>query len=332
MKKEDFDQEARKKEDQVDVSPYRMVVEKRLGHGSPPPRSTSPQSDGVLVPDNAGVLHHSVIPGAGRTRAADSDNRNNTEECVQRESVDIRKTGSVTVNGVDMIVLQKMRKDSKKKMNVTGRTTPGRRRKKDEEETPSSGKISNYFQRRQNDDMEGRGTCDNMIVTEKRNGEDKEERRRKISVKDRKKEDISVKKDKEELKKTTFGIKKKQPTLKEHIAMFEKLSSSVECVIGSGRCSSHNARLVRSVIERRVCNVDKDGRVTWPIGEATIFVCPFSSDRQSMGEQAASIPAPPNLEGTNGEKRLCLRNDMNQPQKSLGEDFWREDPSLDEMR
>ena len=43
------------------------------------------------------------------------------------------------------MVLQKMKKDSMKKMNVTGKNSPRGRKKKCEEETPSSGKISNYF-------------------------------------------------------------------------------------------------------------------------------------------------------------------------------------------
>ena len=179
-----------------------------------------------------------------------------------------------------MMVLQKMKKDSMKKMNVTGKNSPRGRKKKCEEETPSSGKISNYFKRRCNDDSGGGGTGDRVIVNERSGEEDKEGRKRKTSVKDRKKDETMMKEEKEELRKTTFSVRKKQPTLKEHIAMFEKLSNGVECVIGSGRCSSHNTRLVRSVVERRVCNVDENGRVTWPMEEAITFACPLSSDRQ----------------------------------------------------
>ena len=113
------------------------------------------------------------------------------------------------------------------------------------------------------------------------NGEDKEERRRKMSIKDKKEEGV-VMKHEEKLRKTTFDVSKKQPTMKEHIAMFEKLADGEECVIG--RCSSHNTKLVRSVIERRVCNIDADGKVTWPMGEAIIFACPFSTDKRSTRE------------------------------------------------
>ena len=127
------------------------------------------------------------------------------------------------------------------------------------------------------------------------------------------------KQEEEELRKMIFDVRKKQPTMREHIAMFEKLSNGVECVIGSGKCSSHNTRLVRSVIERRVCNVDADGKVTWPMGETIIFACPLNTDRQSTREYTAEISNTSDFEGTNGKKRLCLRDDKDQPQASPGE-------------
>ena len=74
-----------------------------------------------------------------------------------------------------------------------------------------------------------------------------------------------------------------------------------------------------------MCNVDENGRVTWPMGEAITFACPFSSDRQSDREQAAKVSTTSNFEGTNGKKRLCLRDEMDQPQTSLGEKILRED-------
>ena len=79
-----------------------------------------------------------------------------------------------------------------------------------------------------------------------------------------KKEEVVVRKHEEELRETTIGASERQSTMNDNIAMFEKLSDGEECVIGSGRCSYHNTKLMRSVIERRVCNIDADGKVTWP--------------------------------------------------------------------
>ena len=52
-----------------------------------------------------------------------------------------KRTGYNTVNGVNMMMLQKMRKDIVKKGNVTGRNSPRGRKKKIVKEAPSSEKI-----------------------------------------------------------------------------------------------------------------------------------------------------------------------------------------------
>ena len=50
-----------------------------------------------------------------------------------------------TINGVDMMHLQKLKKTGDMKMNVSGRQTPKERKKKSDTPTPSSGKISKYL-------------------------------------------------------------------------------------------------------------------------------------------------------------------------------------------
>ena len=66
-------------------------------------------------------------------------------------------------------------------------------------------------------------------------------------------------------------------------------------------------------------------------GRGNNFACPFNSEKQSVEEQAAKVSTASNLVGTNGKKRLCVRNEMDQPLKSLGEKIWREGPPLDGM-
>ena len=321
---EDSCQEARSREPPKMISPSRMVSEMGLHTRPPPPRSVNPpQSDGGQVPDTAGEVYSVSTTGVktctGNTRAINGNDNISIEEIVQRGEFDNKKTGRVTVNGVNLMLLQKMKKDSVKMKSVAGRNSPRGRKKKIEDETPSSERISNYFTRMNKDDREGRRPDDKMIVTETSSVEDKEGTRRKTIAKDRKKEAVGKKPREEDLRKTTFEVKKKQPTMKEHIQMFEKLSAEVECVIGSGRCSSHNTKLVRSVVKRKVCNVDADGRITWPMGEAVIFACPLKTDRQSAREQSAIISNTPCFEGTNGNKKLCRRDDMDQSLASQGE-------------
>ena len=55
------------------------------------------------------------------------------------------------------------------------------------------------------------------------------------------------------------------------------------------------------------------------MGEAVIFACPLKTDRQSAREQPAMISNTPCFEGTNGKKRLCRRDDMDQSLASQGE-------------
>ena len=78
----------------------------------------------------------------------------------------------------------------------------------------------------------------------------------------------------QDLKKTTFGTKNKKVAVKESIKMFQDLSKGEDCIIGSGRCSRHNVRLVKTVKEKKVSVIDVSGRVKWQMREAIIYACP----------------------------------------------------------
>ena len=90
------------------------------------------------------------------------------------------------------------------------------------------------------------------------NSNNTEHRRKKRSTSDKKKHK-TLKNDKEDLSKTTFSVKKLQSTIKEHIAMFQKFANGDDCVFGSRRCSTHNTKLVMSVVKKRVCSVSEKG-------------------------------------------------------------------------
>ena len=150
------------------------------------------------------------------------------------------------------------------------------------------------------------------------NGEDKEERRRKMSIKDKKEEGV-VMKHEEKLRKTTFDVSKKQPTMKEHIAIFQKFANGDDCVFGSGRCSTHNTKLVRIVVKKRVCSVSEEERVTLPMGEAINLACPYRIDKRSVGENKAVMSESSRFEGTNENKRICLDSETDQPHASPAE-------------
>ena len=213
------------------------------------------------------------------------------------------------INGVNMLQLQKKKMSTTMKKSVSGTSTPRGTKKKEMNTTTSSGKISNYFVKKTKDkddcDIAGRQNS-TAEKTKHREEYSTEEGRGKL---DRKKETL-VNKNTDDEKKTTFNtisVKKRQSTMKEHISMFQKLADGEDCVIWSGRCSSHNAKLVRSVVKKKVCSVNENGTVSWPMGEAVILACPYA--KRSDREVAAGASYN-QFVGTNGRKKLCVRNDI----------------------
>ena len=72
-----------------------------------------------------------------------------------------------------------------------------------------------------------------------------------------------------------------------------------------------------------------DGSVKWTIGEGVVLACPY---KQGFRVEPGSEPAPLETEGTNGNKRICLDRQMNQPQTETQINFGREDLLLDGVK
>ena len=58
------------------------------------------------------------------------------------------------------------------------------------------------------------------------------------------------------------------------IEMFQKLAQGEECMIGSGRCGSHNTKLVKDITVKRVSEVNNDNVVSWVMRDVITLVCP----------------------------------------------------------
>ena len=65
------------------------------------------------------------------------------------------------------------------------------------------------------------------------------------------------------------------------IMKFNRLSTANECVYGSGRCATHNCKLIRSVIQKRMSVPDRDGGVSWAMRDVTCLMCP-SKDQTKL--------------------------------------------------
>ena len=54
------------------------------------------------------------------------------------------------------------------------------------------------------------------------------------------------------------------------------------CVKGSGRCLTHDVKLVREIKNMRMSDTDKDGFTMWRLRDSSVLVCPTSTqERQS---------------------------------------------------
>ena len=104
-----------------EVSPPDKMVEKtRLVTIPPLPRCQDQAKDGGVVPEHAGMVSSSygggvALTGQSQTRATVETGLSKNKDCVQNITAEKMKTGYVTVNGVNLMDLQRLRKSSDKK-------------------------------------------------------------------------------------------------------------------------------------------------------------------------------------------------------------------------
>ena len=94
--------------------------------------------------------------------------------------------------------------------------------------------------------------------------------------------------------KTTF--KKKNSVMNDKISRFQELvDKSKVCVTGSGRCASHNVKLVREITQKKQSFVKKCGGIGWRFCDFTTLVCPTklsaAPDRVTIDDIAMTAPA-----------------------------------------
>ena len=90
--------------------------------------------------------------------------------------------------------------------------------------------------------------------------------------------------DMNETKKTFSTVKPKKNEVKKKIEQFTKISKdSDNCLIGSGRCATHNTKVMRVMVKKRVSVQYKDGSVGWQMCEGTTLSCPAVNPGHSTG-------------------------------------------------
>ena len=62
--------------------------------------------------------------------------------------------------------------------------------------------------------------------------------------------------------------------------MLQDLVNGEEYVTGSGMCCTHNVKLVRSVMMKKISSLDENGETTWLMGEVVISACPYKTEKR----------------------------------------------------
>ena len=299
-----------------------MVEKKRLVTIPPLPWYQDQAKVGGVVPGHAGIVSSSnngggvAVTGQSQTRASNHTGLGESKDCVKNITAGKRKIGYVTVNGVNLMDLQRLRKSSVEKTTVEKTGTPRGRKKNTETTMPSSGNIKKYFTMKAKEisgtvNMRSGVDIDTKKTTTKTDcgGEEDIRSKRSVGQTDNVVNDECV----EGGMKTTFSdidmLKKK--SVKESIRMFQDIVDDDDCVAGGGWCVKHNVRLVRSVTNKKVSSVSENGGTTWLRGEAVISACPYKMDKQTSGQTEATELIPSQFVGTNGSKRFCIEKTVN---------------------
>ena len=93
--------------------------------------------------------------------------------------------------------------------------------------------------------------------------------------------------------------------------MFQELEKGQDCVMRSGMCATHNTKLDRNVVKKRMSVMTAGGNVEWVMSEGVTLTCPL---RRAIGNCSVMTSLPAISDGAIGNKRICMRDDMDQPQ------------------
>ena len=319
-KPEEDDWKSYRKEDdlgKVEKSYHHQIgVRKRGGEvkdGQPPPPSGETSSTSYIRtghhPDTAGdsrstqgeIFRESCSDDSRADIRGGEREGNKLEENI---SIKRDRISSVTVNGIDLMVLQKIKKDMRTPDIKAGKKQPSK--KKDDKLTPapSSQNIRKYLEIRKQQQTtkqeEEEQECKEEKEEETHAG--KRERRRKEEEKV-----VRDEQDGDDRKKTFSSVYK--TTFQTNIQKFRMMSRGTECQIRSGFCSSHNVKVMREVVKKRMGNVDELGKTSWSTQEACILTCPKKPEVTTQPRDTG--PTMP--EGTNGKKIKLINCVMNQP-------------------
>ena len=112
-------------------------------------------------------------------------------------------------------------------------------------------------------------------------------------------------------RKKTFVNSQKGGGFQTNLDKFVRLSVGVKCLIANGYCNTHNVKVMREVTVKKMSIADDKGKVTWPMREVTVLVCPASNTRLPGSSDTAIVNQVSEIGTTNGKQPKFRKTDGN---------------------
>ena len=260
------------------VNPYRENVvpsEPNIGcmDGHPPPSIPIRLVESPLPSEKADGGGDMIVPST--SRAGNCTVKQKTNEVLERRTFVNSIRGYITVNGVRLQDSQMTMREDKVKKTPVRKVKKDDKAKKSVRTTPSVNRISNYFSKKE-DDVSGKMTLVKTAIvnyearTSQLEGGVKEQGDKVIN---HGRQGMNI--DDKETKTTFNTIGTKKIDVKKKIEEFHRISNKNDrCIIGSGRCATHNTKVMRVMVKKRVSVKNIDGSVGWQMCEGTTLTCP----------------------------------------------------------
>ena len=299
-------------QEQNKIQDLSRTVLRKVPDDSPPPPRTRVDMKRKLpgsVNLDSPMIDNVVTSGP---RAQYSNTTRTTFNTEDKDNTFVRAPKSITVNGVDIMELQRSKQADKTSTSSTKKKINKITSKKEGHSTPSSDKITNYFVKKSS--LTGRSEVqeDMNLHTEGRTqySNDIQDNTAVLNVRMNKQKQEQ---NQDKLMKKTFNPILPLARMKDRIKSFEDRSNGVGCMIAGGRCGLHHCKVVREIVQKRMSSTDKFGNVVWKMGEGTILVCPAANKTCNN----LLMTSQPGLSGA-ANKKLRIENGFedNQPLSS----------------
>ena len=242
-----------------------------------------------------------------------------SNEVINEDHLRKKKTASITVNGVDIMEIQRRKNDNtKEKTQSKVKTTPGRK-KTLVKTTPSSdtaskkpGQMLKYVTRL------NKKTEDNPRIEDDRNME-KHTQEDNLKIMKTTQPKGVANEDNQNLKKKVKMTFTKPPTrigVRERVNNYENNTSEKGCLFLDGMCMKHKVSLIRHIKVRKMSVVSDGGDVSWTKNEFTALMCPSANQPSLVNTPESAVVMSSTEEGKVSNKKPRILSHVSEDQST----------------